>query len=150
MPIENEEITINYMHTGRIWHRNNTVIDDIFAYAIAQDITNDIPDPLSMKEAQSRSDWPQWEIASNSELDSLIQREVFGPIIHAPLHSQLTGYKFIFTKKRNAQGEVIRYKVRLVAKSYTQIPGRDFDLTYSPVMESITYRYMISFALACP
>lgn len=34
-----------------------------------------------------------------------------------------------------------------MAKGYTQIPGRDFDLTYSPVMDSITYRYMIAFAL---
>lgn len=34
-----------------------------------------------------------------------------------------------------------------MAKGYTQIFGRDYDRTYSPVMDSITYRYMISFAL---
>jgi hypothetical protein len=29
----------------------------------------------------------------------------------------------------------------------TQIPGSDYDLTYSPVMDSTTYRYLIAFAL---
>ncbi|CAM6097662.1 unnamed protein product [Calypogeia fissa] len=57
------------------------------------------------------------------------------------------GYMFIFVRKRNAKGEVIRHKARLVAKGYTQIPGRDFDQTYSPVMDSITYRYLIAYAL---
>lgn len=42
---------------------------------------------------------------------------------------------------------MVRYKARLVAKGYTQIPGRDYDLTYSPVMDAITYHYMIAFAL---
>ncbi len=68
-------------------------IDDHFAFHISEEITNDTPDPVTMAEAQSRSDWPQWELAINLELDSLIKRKVFGPIIPAPTGAHLTGYR---------------------------------------------------------
>lgn len=145
--IEDEELPIDYSHTGKIWHKGSTHIDEAFALQISEKITSDTPEPRTVTEARSRPDWTQWEQAINSELDSLINKQVFGPIIPAPPNTQLTGYRFTFIRKRNAQGEVMRYKARLVAKGYTQIPGRDYDLTYSPVMDSTTYRYMISFAM---
>jgi hypothetical protein len=33
----------------------------------------------------------------------------------------------------------VRYKARLVAQGFTQIPGVDFNETYSPVMSEITF-----------
>jgi hypothetical protein len=40
----------------------------------------------------------------------------------------------------------VRYKVRLVAQGFTQSPDIDFNETYSPVMNRITFRYLISLA----
>lgn len=80
-------------------------------------------------------------------MDSLISRQVFGPITPISLDTHLTGYKWTFVKKNNAEGEVVRYKARLIAKGFTQIPGMDYDLTYSPVMDVATYRYLIAFSL---
>ena len=144
---ENDEISIHYMNTGTIWNRNNIQMNDNFAFHISQNITNVQPDPKTITEAQESPDWSEWEKAINSELDSLIKRQVFGPIVPAPPDTHLTDYRWTFVKKRNAQGEVARYKARLVAKGYTQIPGRDFDLTYAPVMDAITYRYLVGFSL---
>jgi hypothetical protein len=42
---------------------------------------------------------------------------------------------------------VVRYKVRLVAHGFTQRPDVDFNKTYSPVMNGITFRYLISLAI---
>jgi hypothetical protein len=42
---------------------------------------------------------------------------------------------------------VVRYKVRLVAQEFTQKPGIDFNETYSPVMNGITFRYLIYLAI---
>ncbi|CAM6082565.1 unnamed protein product [Calypogeia fissa] len=130
-PPANEEISISYISTGTIWNRHEIMLDEQFAYFISQDINDMPPDPKSIKEAQESPDWLEWEKAINSELDSLINRNVFGPIISAPSNTHLTGYRWTFVKKKNAQGKVVRYKARLVAKGYTQIPGRDFDLTYA-------------------
>jgi hypothetical protein len=91
-------------------------------------------------------DWPQWEAAINSELDSLMSRKVFGPIKPVPCDTHLTGYRWIFVKKRNAAREVVQYKTCLVARGFTQIPGRDYEETYSPVMDVIIYRYLIAFS----
>ncbi|GMP43110.1 hypothetical protein CsSME_00012606 [Camellia sinensis var. sinensis] len=47
---------------------------------------------------------------------------------------------------RNAQGEVQRYKARLVAKSYKQRAGIDYGEVFAPVARLETIRLMISLA----
>ena len=42
----------------------------------------------------------------------------------------------------------MRYKARLVAHGFSQRPGIDFDETYSPVMDTITFRFLISLAIS--
>jgi hypothetical protein len=46
------------------------------------------------------------------------------------------GYSF---EKRNKNNEVVRYKARLVAQGFTQRHGIDFNETYSPVINGITF-----------
>ena len=67
---------------------------------------------------------------------------VFGSLV-TDLTTKPVGHKLIFVKKRNAKGEIIRYKVRLVAQGFTQKPGIDFHFTYSPVMDLGTFRYLL-------
>ena len=57
------------------------------------------------------------------------------------------GHKLIFTKKRNAQGQVLHYKVRLVAQGFIQCPGIHYTFTYSPVMDSTTFWYLLGMAV---
>jgi hypothetical protein len=49
--------------------------------------------------------------------------------------------------KKNENNEVVRYKVRLVVQGFTQRPDIDFNKTYSPVMNGIIFRYLISLAI---
>jgi hypothetical protein len=49
----------------------------------------------------------------------------------------------MMAKKQNVKGEVVQYKARWVAKGHTQIYGQDYGQTYSPIMDAITYRYLI-------
>lgn len=146
-PQVNEEISINYNTSYKTRDRATTTVNDQFAVEISDEIMENLPDPSTIKAAQKQPDWPEWHEAINAELDSLISRQVFGPITVADPDIHLTGHRWTFVRKRDATGKVVRYKARLVARGFTQIPGRDYDLTYSPVMDITTYRYLIAFSL---
>ena len=51
-------------------------------------------------------------------------------------------------KKWNENDEIIRYKARFVAQGFSQRPGIDYEETYSPVMDAITLRYLISLTVS--
>ena len=75
------------------------------------------------------------------------QKKGFGPVSLTPPHVRPVGHKWVFVHKRNERNEVVRYKARLVAQGFTQQPGVDFEETYSPVMDGITFSYLISMAV---
>ncbi|WCJ38518.1 Retrovirus-related Pol polyprotein from transposon RE1 [Euphorbia peplus] len=134
---------------GKRWNRKNIVVDNVFAYNIAIDILNENEDlePTSVEECRNRDDWPKWKNAIQAELDSLSKREVFGPIVRTPKGVMPVGYKWVFVRKRNEKNEIVRYKARLVAQDFSQTPGIDYEETYSPVMDAITFRHLISLAI---
>ena len=82
-----------------------------------------------------------------AELNSLAKQEVFGPVILTPNDIKSMGYKWVFVQKRNEQNEIVRYKARLVAQGFTQRPGIDYEETYSLMVKTITFRYLISLAI---
>ena len=51
-------------------------------------------------------------------------------------------------KKQNKNDEIIRYKVRLVAQGFSQRPVIDYEETYSPIMDAITFQYLISLTVS--
>jgi hypothetical protein len=77
-------------------------------------------------------------------LNSLAKCEVFGPVVQTPEGVSPVGYKWVFVRKRNEKNESARYKTRLVAQGFLQKPGIDYEETYSPVVDAITFRFLIS------
>eukprot|EP00268_Persea_americana_P062664 TRINITY_DN8051_c1_g3_i5.p2 TRINITY_DN8051_c1_g3~~TRINITY_DN8051_c1_g3_i5.p2 ORF type:complete len:110 (+),score=12.12 TRINITY_DN8051_c1_g3_i5:1356-1685(+) len=86
----NEEISILYNYSRERWNRNEIIIDDAFAYAVATQISKENDDddwdtePRSINECLQRKDWPKWENAIKAELESRNKRGVFGPIVQTP------------------------------------------------------------------
>ena len=122
------------------------MVDYVFAYNVATNIMQDNEDhePQSVIECRQRNDWPKWQELIQSELNSLAKREVFRPIVQTPNGIKPVGYKWILCKK-NEKNKIQRYKARLVAQEFSQRPDVDYEETYSPVMDAITLRYLISF-----
>ena len=141
----NTENSITYCN--EIWDRNKIIIDDIFAFSVAHKIMDDDCEPQSIIESRQRQDWSKWEEAIKVELASLAKREVFGPITRIPDNIKPVGYKWVFVRKRNEKNEVVKYKARLIAQGFSQRPGIDYDETYSPVMDMITFRFLISLVI---
>ena len=67
--------------------------------------------------------------------------------MRTPEDVQPVGYKWVFVRKRNEKNEIVRYKARLVAQGFSQRPGFDYNVTYSPVVDIITLRYLVTLAV---
>ncbi|KAM2817807.1 hypothetical protein COP1_041878 [Malus domestica] len=148
-PPENREISVYYASLDDVWRRNEMIVDDALAFAIATEIMlSDDIEPRSVDECRRRADWSNWKQAIQVELDSLEKCKVFGPVVPTPPHVKPVGYKWVFVRKRNEKNEIVRYKARLVAQGFSQRPGIDYDKTYSPVMDVITFRYLISLVVS--
>ena len=82
-----------------------------------------------------------------TELNSLVKREVFGPVVQTPEGVMPIGYRWVFVRKCNEKNKITRYKARLVAQGFSQRPGIDYEETYASVMDAITFRFLISLVI---
>ena len=76
------------------------------------------PKPQNVEECRNRNDWPKWKEAMQAELNSLMKRDVFRPIVQTTKGVKPVGYKWVSSQKRNENNEIIRYKARLVAQGF--------------------------------
>jgi len=105
-------------------------------------------DPLTFEEAMSGPERDHWLKAIAEEEASLNANKTFTPIFSLPSYVKLVGCKFVFKRKRDETGKIARYKVRLVAQGFAQVPGRDYDSTFSPVIALPSMRLLIAQAAA--
>ena len=60
-----------------------------------------------------------------------------------------TNWQWVFSKKKDEHGNIIKYKARLVAQGFAQRPGSDYsnDGTFAPVMRFETLHTMLAFSV---
>eukprot|EP00253_Pinus_taeda_P024014 PITA_24014 len=84
-----------------------------------------------------------WKEAMVDEMASLHKNEACD-LVELPAGRKPIGSKWVFKKKTNAEGKVEKYKARLVAKVYSQVPGIDFGDIFSPVAKVTSIRLLLS------
>ena len=86
-----------------------------------------------MRQVLQSPDKDKWLEAVQVEVDALYKNHTW-TIVQKPPNSNVVSCKWLFTKKYDAHGN-IRFKARLVARGFTQIPGVDYHETFSPTLK---------------
>lgn len=102
-------------------------------------------DPISIAQAKQRSDWKQWEKAINEEHSSLMKNDTW-TVCHLPKGRKAISSKWVFKLKRTSNGDIDKYKARVVARGFSQLAGFDYNETYAPVAKLTTLRILLSIA----
>ncbi|KAE8216983.1 hypothetical protein CF326_g9617, partial [Tilletia indica] len=89
-------------------------------------------DPASYGEAMSSPERREWAKAFESELTSLINNKTLEEVVLPP-GAKVVSTKWVCKTKRDADGNFLKHKARLVGRGFTQRYGIDYDETYAPV-----------------
>jgi hypothetical protein len=90
-------------------------------------------EPQSLVEAKWCPDWLQWEKGIKEELEMLRLARTWELVDHPWGDQNIVASKWVFWAKKDAAGNIIRHKARLVVQGFSQVPGVDYFDTYTPV-----------------
>lgn len=120
--------------------------DFLTEYAmVLETLDSEALEPHSLAEAKRRPDWPLWEKAIEEELKLLREMGTW-EVVERPEGVNVVGSKWVFKAKKDAAGNVVRYKARLVAQGFSQVPGVNYFDTYAPVARMASIRAILAMA----
>ena len=102
--------------------------------------------PSTVTEALTSELSSEWEEAMRLEMKCLLDHDAWD-IVRRPEGANVIGCKWVYAFKRNQFGEIEKYKARLVAQGFRQIPGIDYGDTYSPVIRKKVVRILMAIAV---
>jgi hypothetical protein len=102
-------------------------------------------DEPKIREALNGEEREAWIAAINAELAQMEKVKAWEPVI-APPDANIIPSLFVFRRKRNDTGKIVRYKARLVVKGYKQKFGVDYMETFAPTVRAPTLRILLSLA----
>jgi hypothetical protein len=120
-------------------------IPNDYVMYMSEDV-NDIgkmDDPDSYKEAMKSENSLKWCEAMEYELRSMSSNDVWD-LVEIPDGAKRVGCKWVYKTKYDSKGKIKRFKVRLVAKGFSQREGIDYTETFSPVSKKDSFRIVMS------
>ena len=108
----------------------------------------DSGDEPSWEQALASPEREYWIAGGRDELKSLEDLKVFVlvPRSNIPRGQRPLKGKLVCKRKRDDMGNVVRYKVRYVAKGYAQRYGIDYDKTAAPTVRLESFRVLLHIA----
>jgi hypothetical protein len=79
-------------------------------------------DQPTFEQAKRSAEWPEWEKAIQSELAQLCEKGTW-KLVEKLKDAIPISNKWVLTKKCNKEGNLVKYKARLVVCGFMQRPG---------------------------
>ncbi|XP_010430737.2 PREDICTED: uncharacterized protein LOC104714976 [Camelina sativa] len=128
-------------HVIQTWSRSGiSKKEQIFS------LHTDTISPLPLSHVQAAKD-KYWNNAMQDEYDAQIAAGTW-TIVPRPLNTNIVRSMWLFRHKFNADGQLSRYKARLVANGKSQQIGIDCDETFSPVGKPASIRTVLQVAVS--
>lgn len=93
----------------------------------------DVFEPDTYEEAISSPDATKWIQSMDEEYNSFMNAGTW-TLVDKPMDKNIIGCKWVYKIKTDAQGHIMRYKVRLVAQGYAQEYMVDYEEVFAPVV----------------
>ncbi|GJP67721.1 hypothetical protein CLOP_g24508 [Closterium sp. NIES-67] len=122
-----------------------SVVEQIEEDEIAHCYWAPIPEPKTREEALNGPNGEKWKASEDEEFGSLIENETWDLCDLPPGKKAITS-KMIYRHKYGPEGELTRYKSRLVARGFQQTKGKDYDEVFAPVGKGTTLRVLLAMA----
>lgn len=103
-------------------------------------------DPTTYDEILNRPDKNFWLQAMNEEYQSLMDNCTWD-LCDLPKDRKPIKNKWVFKTKKDENGQIVRYKARLVIKGCSQKYGIDYDEIFSPVVRYASIRYLMALSV---
>ena len=110
---------------------------------IALNATHLAPEPQTRRQAMSGMEADEWLAAEKLEISSMLENSVFIECV-LPSGRRAIHSKWVYKRKRDKNGAIERYKMRLVAQGFSQVEGFDYNETYSPVARFTSIRFILA------
>jgi hypothetical protein len=102
-------------------------------------------EPQTMEEVLNGEDAKKWEIAMQEEYGSLVINNTWS-LVPLPKRRKPISCKWVFKIKHGVDGEVERYKAKLVARGFTQTFGVDYNENFALVVKFVSIRCILTLA----
>ena len=103
-------------------------------------------EPATMRQALESEHRAEWQRAMEEEHRSIDRAETY-ELVERPKGRKILRSKYVLKIKRNQDGSINKFKVRLVILGNMQVEGEDYTETFAPVMKYQSLRTIL--ALAC-
>lgn len=102
----------------------------------------DSGEPTTFYEATHADDAEKWHDAMADEYNSLIKLHTWD-LVDKP-NKKVIPCKWVYKIKKDAYGNITKYKARLVVKGFNQVKGVDYDETFAPVIRHSSLRTLFA------
>ncbi|KAJ4723712.1 Retrovirus-related Pol polyprotein from transposon TNT 1-94 [Melia azedarach] len=120
--------------------------EDMVAYTlqVAEEVDPDSNEPSTYKETVTCTESTQWLAAIGDEMESLHKNQTW-ELTKRPRDRKIVTCKWVYKKKEGETSvEGIKYKVRVVARGFTQREGVDYNEIFLPVVRHTSIRVLLA------